>query len=49
MNEVEQGMYYGCCFIDLLQANSNSLRAFILKTQIDTRFIEKNKELAESI
>jgi c-di-GMP-binding flagellar brake protein YcgR len=49
VNEVEQGQYYGCRFIDLPQEHSISLRAFILKTQINARFAEKNRELEQSI
>lgn len=49
VNELEQGQYYGCRFINLPLGNSNSLRAFILKTQINARFEEKKRELEQSI
>lgn len=48
VNTIEQGQHYGCRFIDLPQEASNALRAFILKTQINARFDEKNREIEQS-
>ena len=46
VKKLEQGMYIGCRFTDLSIENSNTLRAFILKTQIEARFEMKRKELS---
>lgn len=47
--ETEQGFYYGARYVDLPSDRANSLRAFVLKKQVETHFSLKRIEQGKRI
>ncbi|MCZ8523379.1 MULTISPECIES: PilZ domain-containing protein [Paenibacillus] len=41
--------YYGAQFIDMAKDKANSLRAFVLKKQVESHFLTKREEMAKRI
>lgn len=45
----EHGLYFGARYVDLRADRANSLRAFVLKKQVETHFSQKRNELEKRI